>query len=60
MAVMRYANELQMSGVMTHNANIIKNQIQTDAVKRIYVITYPQILKLYAYVLYVYLNADTL
>ena len=55
MAVMPYANELYMNGIMTHNAIIIKNQIYTDAVKRI---TYPQIL--YVNVPYVYFNTSTL
>ena len=44
MAVMRYVNELEMNGVMTHNANIIKKQIQTAPLKRI---TYPQIVRVY-------------
>ena len=44
MAVMLHANELEMNGVMTHNANIIKKQIQTAPLK---CITYPQIVRVY-------------
>ena len=48
---------MQMSGVMTHNASIIKKQIQTAAVKRI---AYPQIVKVYVNVRFVYFNTGTL
>ena len=49
--------DMQMSGVVTHNANIIKNPNQTAAVKRI---TYPQIVKVYVNMRYVYFNMGTL
>ena len=49
---------MQMSGVMTYNANVIKKiPIKIAAVKRI---THPQIAKVYINVRYVYFNAGTL
>ena len=46
-----------MSGVVTHEANIVKKQIQTAAVKRK---TYPQIDKVYVSVHDLYFNTGTL
>ena len=48
---------MQMSLVMTYNANIIKDQIETTAVKHI---AYPQIAKVYVNVRYVFFNVGTL
>ena len=48
---------MQMSGVMTHNANKIKNQIKIASVK---CITYPLIVKAYIIVRYGYFNTGTL